>query len=113
MNVSIRRTMYEKPRFNPALARGSRLAQVGQWEEAIEAWHEGLKQINNRKTGGRLYHNIALGNEVMGNLQEARIWAGKAFTDYGYKKGRTYAQEISRRMRQEDIVREQLTREND
>lgn len=113
MNVSIRRTMYEKPRSNPSLARGSRLAQVGQWEEAIEAWHQGLKQINNRKTGGRLYHNIALGNEVMGDLQEARIWAGKAFTDYGYKKGRTYAQEISRRMRQDDIVREQLTREND
>ncbi len=112
MNVSISRTMYEKPKSNPSLAKGSRLAQVGQWEEAIEAWHEGLNQMNERKTGGRLSYNIALGYEVMGDLQEARIWAGKAFTDYGYKKGRTYAREISRIMIQEAIVQEQLTRQN-
>ncbi|WP_373520473.1 DUF6340 family protein [Aquiflexum sp.] len=113
MNVSISRNMYENPKSNPALARGSRLAQVGQWEEAIVAWHGGLKQINDSKAGGRLCYNIALGNEVLGDLQGASIWAGKAFTEFGYKKGRTYAQELSMRMRQEDIVREQLTREND
>ncbi|WP_291780603.1 DUF6340 family protein [Cecembia sp.] len=113
MNVSIRRTMYEKPKSNPALGRGSRFAQVNQWEEALDTWHMGLNQTNNSKTGGRLCHNIALGYEVMNDLENARFWAGKAFTDYGYKKGRTYAQEISRRMRQEEIVREQLAREND
>ena len=112
MNVSISRTMYEKPKSNPALGKGSRLAQVGQWEEALDTWHLGLNQTNDRKTGGRLCYNIALGYEVMNDLENARFWAGKAFTDYGYKKGRTYAQEIYRRMSQEEIVREQLTREN-
>jgi hypothetical protein len=111
MSVSINRTIYEKPKSNPALAKGSRLAQVGQWEEAMDTWQLGLSQNNDRKTGGRLCYNLALGYEVMVDLEEARFWAGKAFTDYGYKKGRTYAQEISRRIRQEEIVREQLARE--
>jgi len=111
MSVSIGRTMYEKPKSNPALAKGSRLAQVGQWEEAMDTWQLGLIQNNDSKTGARLCYNLALGYEVMGDLEEAKFWAGKAFTDYGYKKGRTYAQEISRRIRQEEIVREQLARE--
>ncbi len=111
MHVSINRTMFEKPKSNPSLAMGSRFAQVGQWEEALDSWHRGLDQINDRKTGGRLCYNIALGYEVMNDLENARTWAGKAFTDFGYKKGRTYAQEISMRIMQEEIVREQLARE--
>ncbi|MFD2202233.1 DUF6340 family protein [Shivajiella indica] len=111
MNVSINRTFYEKPKSFPELSKGSRLAQVGQWEEAIDTWKEGLNQNIDNKTAGRLCYNIALGHEVMGDLESSRFWAGKAFTDFGFKKGRTYSQEISQRILQEEIVREQLAKE--
>lgn len=111
MNVSISRTMYEKPRSNPDLAKGSRLAQVGQWEAALDSWHNGLNQINDSKSGGRLCYNLALGYEVMGDLEEAKYWAGKAFTDFGFKKGREYARQLEQRMFQDEILRQQLAKD--
>lgn len=113
MPISISRTMYAKPKSNIPLGRGSRLAQVGQWEEAMATWKQGLDQPHDIKAGGRLTYNIALAYEVFGDLEEARYWAGRAFTDYGFKQGRTYSRELQRRMMDEETVRIQLEREQD
>ncbi|WP_304517866.1 DUF6340 family protein [Cecembia rubra] len=110
MPITITRSMYEKPRSNFSLAKGSRLAQVGRWEDALETWQQGLSLPHSTKEGGRLAYNVALAYEVLGELEEARYWAGKSFTEYGFKEGRNYAGNLQRRINQDAIVRSQLER---
>ncbi|SIS68411.1 DUF6340 family protein [Belliella pelovolcani] len=112
MYLSINRTLYQKPKENPALARGARLAEVNRWEEAIDVWENGLNFPNRDKSGGRICYNIAVGFEVLGDLESAKYWAGKAYTDYGFKQGRTYSNQLNVRMSQEERLRQQLSREN-
>jgi len=110
MPITITRSMYFKPKSNFSLAKGSRLAQVGRWEEALETWKQGLNLPHSTKEGGRMTYNVALAYEVLGELEEARYWAGKAFTEYGLRDGRTYAGNLQRRINQDAIVRNQLDR---
>ncbi len=112
MHLRINRTLYQKPRENPALARGARLGEVNRWEEAIEVWKNGLNFPHRDKSGGRICHNIAVGYEVLGDLESAKFWAGKAYTDYGFRQGRTYSNQLNTRMIQEERLRQQLSREN-
>ena len=108
MPVRITRTMYDRPRSNAFLGRGARLAQVGRWDDALEAWRLGLNQPHNTKAGARMSYNMAVAYEVLGELGEARYWAGRSFTDYGFKRGRNYASDLRRRIIQEERVRNQL-----
>lgn len=108
MPMAISRTLYHKPRNNPWLSRGSRQAEVGQWEEAVQSWQQGLANFESDKESGRICHNIALAYEVLGQLEEAKYWAGKAFTDYGFKQGRVYARQLEQRLWEEERLRQQL-----
>ncbi|MGY6742097.1 MAG: DUF6340 family protein [Cecembia sp.] len=110
MPIRITRTMYDRPKSNAALGRGSRLAQVGRWEDALEAWRLGLNQAHNTKAGGRLSYNMAVAYEVLGDLEEAQYWAGRAFTDYGFKQGRNYTRDLRRRIIEEERIQNQLGR---
>lgn len=112
MYLRLNRTMYQKPNDNPALVRGARLGEVNKWEEAIDVWENGLNFPHKDRTGGRICHNIAVGYEVLGDLESAKYWAGKAYTDYGLKQGRTYSNQLNSRMIQEERLRQQLSREN-
>lgn len=112
MYLRINRTLYQKPKENPALARGARLGEVNRWEEAIEVWENGLNSPHKNKTGGRICYNIAVGFEVLGDLESAKYWAGKAYTDYGFNQGRTYSNQLNTRMIQEERLRQQLSQEN-
>ncbi|MCH7398301.1 DUF6340 family protein [Belliella sp. DSM 107340] len=111
MYLSINRTLFQKPKDNQSLAIGARMAEVNEWENAIQTWEEGLIDVLEDKTAARLCYNIAVGYEVLGDLEAAKNWAGKSYTLYGFKQGRTYAQELDTRMMQEDRLRKQLEKE--
>ncbi|MBD3626531.1 DUF6340 family protein [Cyclobacterium sp.] len=108
MYLNINRSFYAKSKKNPALSLGARYAEVNEWENAIQAWEEGLSLPSDAKTSGKLCYNVALGHEVLGDLLSAKDWAGKAYTLYGFKGGRTYARELDQRMLEEEMVRQQL-----
>lgn len=76
---------------------------------AIQSWEEGLSLPADEKTYGKLCYNIALGKEVLGDLFLAKEWAAKAYTQYGFKPGRTYAEEIERRMMEDELLHQQLS----
>jgi hypothetical protein len=108
MYLTVSRSFFPKSKTNPALGHGARLAEVNQWEQAIDTWIVGLNAPNDDKTAGRLAYNIAIGYEVLGNLALAQEWAGKAYTSYGFKKGRSYAGNLTQQIMAEEMVRRQL-----
>ncbi len=108
MNIFVNRTFRGKHKHSEALANGTRYADVDNWQRAIDTWKTGLQRPKSKKVGGFLAYNIAVGYEALGDLNEAKYWAGKAYADFGYRKGRTYVNQLLNRMRNEEISRQQL-----
>jgi hypothetical protein len=110
MYAEINRGFFPKSKTDPAVAQGSRLAEVDQWEQAIEIWQAALPGAD-EESGGMLTYNIAVGFEVLGSLDLAKEWAGKAYTDFGLKKGRTYVNTLNGLINQQALLEQQMSPE--
>lgn len=104
---NITRGFRAKSKKCPQLEQGTRYADVAKWEEAANVWKQGLVNAPT-KEAGYLAQNIAIANEVLGNMQEAVNWAEKSYVQYGNKDARDYASRLKRRMRDQARVSEQL-----
>jgi hypothetical protein len=80
-----------------------RKAQNGNWDEAGELWE---KETTNpkHKIAGRAAYNMAIINEINGNLEEAIKWAQKSWEDYGIKLGRDYAWVLKDRLKAVNLL---------
>ena len=105
--VRVSRTVFKKPKKHPSMAAGMRYADVGQWENAAAEWQKVVDQ-GDRKSKRNAAHNIAVVNEVLGDLQMAKNWADDAFVKYGNKKSRDYSRILQRRLREQQRLNEQL-----
>jgi hypothetical protein len=108
MPMRISREFYAKPKKNQYMAAGVRQGNVGQWADAVETWKKGIS-FTNTKTAGKISYNIAVGYEVLGDLNLAKEWANKAYINYGNKKARDYSNTLNYRIRNEELVRQQLS----
>lgn len=108
MPISLRRVFYTKSKKSPALEAGGRLAEVGQWREAISTWEAGIPNAIDQKDAGRMAYNIAVAYEVLGDLSMARKWAQDAYTKYGNKQARTYSQQLAGRINDAQTLETQL-----
>jgi hypothetical protein len=108
--VKVSREFYRKPKSNTFLTQGGRRADVGNWQGALESWLKAAES-SNKKVAGRAAVNVALGYEVLGQLDEARNWAMLAYTDHGNKTGREYARILRNRIRDEHRLDIQLGKE--
>lgn len=59
-----------------------------------------------------LTYNIAVGYEVLGSLDLAKEWAGRAYTDFGLKKGRNYTRTLNGLINQQILLERQMQKEN-
>jgi hypothetical protein len=75
---------------------GKRRAQTGDWDGAAELWFE---EVSNPKPeiAGRACYNMAIINEINGDLDSAMDWASRSYSDYGVKLGLTYLNILKRR----------------
>jgi hypothetical protein len=66
-----------------------RLARVGNWDGAAELWKD---EVNNekRKVAGRACYNMAIINEINGNLELAIEWASRSYVDYNINRALDY-----------------------
>jgi len=83
------------------------MAEVNNWKDAIAAWEKGLS-IASDKNAGKICYNIAVGYEVLGDMEKAKNWASKSYVEYGNKKARTYGYVIDQRVSSEERAREQM-----
>ena len=110
MPVWVNRSMYGKSRHCPEIESGRRFADVGKWKEAGEIWKNAVPAAPDPKTAGMLAYNTAVAFEVLGDLNLALQWAQDSYTRYGNPQGRNYAQVIQQRMREEEILKQQMNR---
>lgn len=107
MSVQITRSFRGNARKSPALAQGSRLADVGKWQEAIDIWKTGIPAAK-EKHQRYLSYNIAVAYEILGNMTKAKEWASTSYTQYGNKTGNLYLNLLNLRIENEKIAQKQL-----
>ena len=59
------------------------------------------------KIAGRACYNMAIINEINGNLDEALKWAQKSYEDYNDKLGIRYVRILENRKYKNDILKNQ------
>jgi tetratricopeptide (TPR) repeat protein len=68
-----RREIYDTG--SDALKRGAISAKAENWEEAAKAWQNAVIQEKKAKSKAKLYHNLAVNEERLGNMPKAREYA--------------------------------------
>jgi len=85
---------------------GKRRAQTGNWDGAAELWN---KEVDNPKgkIAGRACYNMAIINEINGDLNNAVDWASKSYTDYKDKMALRYLNILKYRIERNEQLRQQ------
>ncbi|MFD1553215.1 DUF6340 family protein [Putridiphycobacter roseus] len=94
--VSVYRTFYKKG--SDALKMANRKAEVKDWKGAGEIWRKEMTASTKSKTKGRATYNMAIYEEIYGNLDQALLYAQEAYTTYNIKMGKEYARIIQQRI---------------
>ncbi len=86
-----------------------RRAQAGDWDGAAELWK---RELNNpdEKIAGRAHYNMAISNEINGDLDKAIQFASKSYTDYRTNIALDYVNILKYRVRQNQVLDQQLAR---
>jgi hypothetical protein len=103
----VTRPLYDTPKKYKEMVRGTRLSQVADWNGAIKAWEAMIPKCKKDDHAGRAAYNIAVSYEVLGDLQKAREWAVKSFTEFGLKKAKEYVDTLDERIYQEKRAKDQ------
>ena len=86
-----------------------RRAQAGDWDGAAVLWKQETANTD-PKVAGRACYNMAISNEINGNLGEAMQWASKSYTDYNNNYALSYLNTLKYRARQKEVLNKQLSR---
>lgn len=99
--IRVTREYYVKGTDNFKIAR--RKAQVGKWDEAGELWEKETKNSSG-KIAGRACYNMAIINEINGDIDAALGWAQKSYEDYNNKLGLDYVRILENRRYKNDVL---------
>ncbi len=103
-SIRVCREYYVKGSENFIIAR--RMAEAGDWNGAAELWK---KETTNpkAKVQGRAYYNMAISNEINGNLEAAIDWAQKAYIISGKRLDLHYLNILKDRKVENDLLKSQ------
>lgn len=85
--IRVRRDYFVKG--SAGLKAGKRKAQTGNWEGAADTWYREISHPK-PKVAGRACYNMAIYNEIQGDLPNAIAWAQQAYEDYGIRLALEY-----------------------
>ena len=83
-----------------------RKAQTGNWNEAAAIW-EGETKNPNPKVAGRACYNMAIINEINGDLDGAIAWAQRGYENYNNRLSLQYVNILKNRKTNMDLVKVQ------
>ena len=99
--IRVMRDYYVKGTDNFKIAK--RKAQMGKWDEAGELWK--IETANpNMKIAGRAAYNMAIINEINGDVESALKWAQKSYEDYNDKLGIRYVRILENRRYKNEML---------
>lgn len=99
--IRVTRQYYVKGTDNFEIAM--RRAQTGNWDGAAQLWEIETRNSNS-KIAGRANYNMAIINEINGDLHSAINWASKAYTDYKDKNALRYLRILESRIQKNDML---------
>lgn len=104
-NIRVSRNYYVRGTDNFEIAK--RRAQTGNWDGAAELWNN---EVNNPKgkIAGRACYNMAIINEINGDLETAIEWASKSYTDYKNKLALKYVNILKSRVRENEDLEKHI-----
>jgi hypothetical protein len=102
--LRVTRDYYVKGTNNFKIAK--RKAQLGKWDEAGELWKRET-QNSDRKVAGRAAYNMAILNEINGDIDSALSWAQKSYEDYNIKPGLDYVRILENRKYKNEVLKSQ------
>jgi len=94
------------------MEKAARMAETKDWQGAAKVWTNVLSDSFEEDTKGKAAYNIAIANECLGKLQNARDWAQRAYVDFGNKRAKGYIQTIEKRIYEQQLVEEQMKGRN-
>jgi hypothetical protein len=99
--IRVMRDYYVKGTDNFKIAK--RKAQTGNWDQAGELWN---KETGNSsmKIAGRAAYNMAIINEINGDLESALKWAQKSYEDYNNKLAIRYVRILENRQYKNEVL---------
>ncbi len=86
-----------------------RRAQTGDWDGAAVLWEQEVSNPN-PKVAGRACYNMAIINEINGDLDKAMDWASKSYSDYNNKEALRYVNLLKGRLYEKEQLRHQESR---
>lgn len=102
--IRVNREYYVRGTGNFVLAK--RKAQTGNWDEAARLWEKETSN-SSRKIAGRAYYNMAIINEINGDLNAAIKWAQRSYENYNNKLALHYVNILKNRQVNDDLVKSQ------
>ena len=101
----VKREYFVKGTDNFEIAK--RKAQTGDWDGAAQYWE---KETTNSKgkIAGRAYYNMAIINEINGDLEAAVDWASRSYSDYKTKDALDYVRILKNRMLRMEELHQQI-----
>lgn len=102
--VRVSRDYYVKGTDNFILAK--RKAQTGNWSGAAELWQKETGSTN-AKVAGRACYNMAIINEINGDIDNAIQWAQKAYEDYNNSLALRYVKILEDRKANNAVLKSQ------
>jgi len=103
--IRVNRHYYVRGTNNFIIAK--RRAQTGNWDGAAELWD---KEVSNPKgkVAGRACYNMAIINEINGDLNAAVEWVSKSYTDYNNKMALRYINVLKYRIERNKQLQQQI-----
>ena len=105
----ISRTYYRKSQHDPDIVKGAIMMENQDWQKAITAFERSI-QNGKRKTKGRASHNLAVVYEIIGDFEKAIFYAGEAYEKYRNKPSRDYLEELNKRLKDQELLKDQLNK---
>lgn len=99
--IRVVREYYVRGSDNFEIAK--RRAQTGNWDGAAELWKIETKNPKT-KIAGRACYNMAIINEINGDLEAATSWASKAYTDYEDGNALRYLKILNNRIAKNELL---------
>jgi len=85
---------------NDNLKQASQLVNNGNWQAAIALWKETAESSNSKSLKSKALFNIAVGYEMLGNVDEAISWALKSYDTMYRQATYDYLQTLERRKKE-------------
>lgn len=103
--INVQREYYVRGSENFKVAK--RYAQTGNWDGAAELW---FKEVSNAKSkiAGRACYNMAIINEINGDLNAAVEWASKSYADHKNKMALGYLNVLKYRIERNAQLQQEM-----